>query len=258
MRDHPQPALGFERRIELIGAETCVGDVEVALLIEPGRVRQDDRAAVDLLEHRALAGVDLAEHLAAFGIEAADLGPEALRLRDHLPLGVDHRGRAGEREDRALREGLSGDRHDGHAERAGEAGDQLLLDHLQGAVLLHCKLADVAFLLGPAEGLAAIPDLRRVGDEHMRAILAEDGAFRVVELLHHLHHLDGDREGLDLPYLLLLSLLCLHRTRGADADGKGERAPDQFVVHGSLPCWVYFARLGYQPAVIWRILRHPR
>jgi hypothetical protein len=119
VRDQPQATLAFERRVELIGAKGGIGDVSVAIGIEPQRVDQDDRSAADPLEQRSLAGIDLAEDLAMI-VEPDQLGAQAGRILDHLPLGVDEGRRAREREDRAGRELTGGDRQDRHAQWCGQ------------------------------------------------------------------------------------------------------------------------------------------
>ena len=227
MRDHPDAALAFERRIELIGAEGGIGNIGVAFRIEPHCVDQHDRAAVDLLEQRALAGIDLAEHLAVV-VERDQLGAQVSRVLDHLSLGIDHGCRPCEREDRAGRELSGGDRQHAHAERRGQILDQPLVDHDERAVRLHCELADVALALGETKVLAAVADLGGVGDEHGLAVCAEDGALRIVERLQHLkdrcrHRVDRGRD-----------VLALHRS-GTKHGGECNAAQKPFAPHDYLP-----------------------
>ena len=89
-------------------------------------------------------------------------------------------------EDRAGRELLRGHWQDAHAERPGQAVDQLLLDHRQLTVGLDFELADVAGPLDPSKGFGQITRLGSVRHKHMAAIGAEDRAFRIVECLEHL------------------------------------------------------------------------
>lgn len=58
-----------------------------------------------------------------------------------------------DQEDGALGELPRGNRTDRHTHRSGKPRDELLVDHLQCAVGLHCELADIARFVGPAESL---------------------------------------------------------------------------------------------------------
>jgi hypothetical protein len=199
------------------------GDIGVAFGIEPQRVDQRDRSAVDPLEQRALAGVDLAEHLAAV-VERDQLGAQVSRVLDHLPLGVDQRRRSGEREDRAGRELAGGDRQNRHAERPGQALDQALVSHGKRAIRLHREFADVALALGPPEALSAVADLGGVGDEHGLPVGTEDRTLGIVERLQHLE--DRCRDRMDAGW----NVLTLHRA-GAEHRGERNTAQKSFTPH---------------------------
>ena len=226
-RDHPDAALALERRLELVGAESGVGDIEIAFGIEAERIAQDDRAAVDLLEQRALAGVDLAQHLAVV-VEGDQLGAQPLGLLDHLALAVDQRRGAGAKEDRAGRKLFGGDRQHAHAERPGQAIDQLLLDHEELARGQDLELADVTLALRPAERVGAIADLGRIGDEQEVAVGAEDRALGIVERLDHLQDHGGC--GVDVG-----AHVGRDGAGGAEARAQDGGRDDELVLHGKPP-----------------------